>query len=54
MTYGVRIVLDEIEVNAENEEHAKEIAQDIYDSDSYTRLHAGLSVVGYEVELLEE
>lgn len=53
MTYGVRIILDEIEVEAENEDQAKEIAQDIYDSDAYTRLHAGLSVVDYEVELLE-
>lgn len=53
MTYGVRIILDEIKVEAENEDQAKEIAQDIYDSDAYTRLHAGLSVVDYEVELLE-
>lgn len=53
MTYGVRIILDEIEVEAESEDQAKEIAQDIYDSDAYTRLHAGLSVVDYEVELLE-
>lgn len=53
MAYNVRIILDEIEVDAENEEQAKEIAQEIYDSDAYTRLHAGLSVVDYEVEPLE-
>lgn len=53
MIYGVKIILDEIEVEAENKEHAKEIAQEIYDSDAYTRLHAGLSVVDYEVERLE-
>lgn len=50
MKYGVRIILDEIEVEAETEEEAREIAQEIYDSDAYTRLHAGLGVVDYEVE----
>lgn len=53
MLYGVRIILDEIEVEAETEEQAAAIAQDIYESDAHTRLHAGLSVVDYEVESLE-
>lgn len=54
MRYSVRIILDEIEVEAENEEQAKEIAQDIYDSDAYTKLHAGLSIVDCEVDALEQ
>lgn len=53
MTYSVRIILSEIEVEAENEEQAIEKAQDIYDSDAYTQLHSGLSVVDYEVEPLD-
>ncbi len=53
MKYGVRIILDQIEVEADSQEEAEEIAQDIYDSDAYTRLHAGLGVIDYEVEELE-
>lgn len=53
MKYGVRIILDEIEVEAGSEEEAKNIAQDIYDGDAHTKLYAGLSVVDYEVEELE-
>ena len=53
MKYGVRIILDQIEVEADSQEEAEQIAQDIYDGDAHTRLHAGLSVVDYEVEELE-
>lgn len=53
MKYGVRIILDQIEVEADSQEEAEQIAQDIYDGDAHTRLYAGLSVVDYEVEELE-
>lgn len=53
MKYGVRIILDQIEVEAESQEEAEQIAHDIYDGDAHTRLHAGLGVVDYEVEELE-
>ena len=52
--YTVRIILDELEICAESKERANEIAQDIMESDAYTRLHHGLTVVDYETELEEE
>ena len=52
--YTVRIILEELEIYAESEERANEIAQDIMESDAYTRLHHGLTVVDYETELKEE
>ena len=52
--YGVTIILDMIEVEAEDEEEAKEKAQEIYESDLHTHLEYGLSVVDYNVELLDE
>lgn len=53
MKYGVRIILDQIEVEADNEEEAKEFAQEVYDGDARTHLDYGLSVIDYEVEALE-
>ena len=52
--YTVRIILEELEICAESEERANEIAQDIMESDAYTRLHHGLTVVDYETEFEEE
>ena len=52
--YTVRIILEELEICAESEERANEIAQDIMESDAYTRLHHGLTVVDCETELEEE
>ena len=52
--YTVRIILEELEICAESEERANEIAQDIMESDAYTRLHHGLTVVDYATELEEE
>ena len=52
--YTVRIILEELEICAESEERANEIAQDIMESDAYTRLHHGLTVVDYETEPEEE
>ncbi len=53
MKYGVRIILDEIEVEAESKEEAIEIAQDVYEGDTHTHLQYGLGIVDYEVEELE-
>lgn len=53
MKYGVTILLEQIEVEAESQEEAEEIAMDIYGGDARTHLDAGLSVVGFETEELE-
>lgn len=52
--YAVRIIVDELEVYAESEERANEIAQDIMDGDAHTHLVHGFSVVDFETELVEE
>lgn len=53
-TYGVTIILEQIEIEAEDEEEAAEKAIDIYNSDARTRLHNGLCILDAEVELLDE
>jgi len=50
--YRVRIILDEIEVEAESKEEAEEIAVDVYEGDAGTRLDYGLVVEG--IEIMEE
>lgn len=52
--YGVTIVLEQIEVEAENEDEAVKKAVDIYYSDSVTRVDNGMTVVDVEVEKLKE
>ncbi len=53
MKYGVRIILDEIEVEAGSKEEAQDIASDIFESDARSRLDAGLSIIDFEIEELE-
>lgn len=52
-TYRVRIILDEIEVEAETEEEANEIATDVLYGDASTHLAYGLSIIDFETELEE-
>lgn len=52
--YSVTIILDQLEIYAESEERANEIAQDIMDGDAHTHLVHGFSVIDYETELEEE
>ena len=53
MKYSVRIILDEIEVEAESREEAEQIALDVYDGDARTHLDYGLAVSAVEIEELE-
>ena len=53
MNYGVRVILEQIEVEAENRDNAEEIAINIYESDGLTRLNAGMLIADFEVEELE-
>lgn len=53
MKYGVRIILSEIEIEADSKEEAEEIALDVYDGDGRTHLDYGLAVDEVEVEELE-
>lgn len=48
--YTVRIVLSELNIVAESEERAEEIAMEIYEGDARTHLSHGLSVEGCEVD----
>ena len=52
--YAVRIILDEIEVEADSIDEANEIATDILYGDTHTHLAYGLSIVDFETEELEE
>jgi len=53
MIYSVRIILDTIEVEAENEEEANAIAEDVYNGDARTHLDYGLAIVDFETECIE-
>lgn len=48
MKYSVRIILSEIEVEAESKEEAEEVAMDVYEGDARTHLDYGLAVEGIE------
>lgn len=48
MKCKVRIILREIEVEAESLEEVEKIAMDIYEGDARTRLDYGLAVEGIE------
>ena len=50
MKYRARIILDEIEVEAESREEAYEIAMDVYEGDARIHLDYGLAVTDIEVE----
>lgn len=52
--YSVRIILDEIEVEADSIDEANEIATDVYYGDAYSHLAYGLSIVDFETEKLED
>ena len=52
--YSVRIILDELDIYAESEDRANEIAQDIMDGDAGTHLLHNFSVIGYDTEIIEE
>ena len=52
--YNVRIILDTLEIYAESEERANEIAQDIMDGDARIHLDHGFGIVDFETELEEE
>lgn len=52
--YTVRPVYDSVEIFAESEERAIEIATEIFDGDARTHLNHGFSMIDTEVELEEE
>lgn len=52
--YTVRIILDALEIYAESEERANEIAQDIMEGDARIHLDHGFGIVDFETELDEE
>lgn len=52
--YNVRIILDSLDIVAESEERANEIAVDIMNSDARTHLDHGFGVVDFDTDLLEE
>lgn len=52
--YSVNIILDTLEIYAESEERANEIAQDIMEGDARIHLDHGFSVIDFETELEEE
>lgn len=49
MNCRVRIILSEIEVEADSVEEAEEIATDVYEGDARTRLDYGLAIEGIEI-----
>lgn len=52
--YIVRIIVDELEICAESEEEANDIATDILNGDARTHLNHGFSIIDFETELEEE
>lgn len=52
--YTVRIIVDQLEIYAESEDEANEIATDIMYGDSRIHLDHGFSIVDFETELDEE
>ena len=52
--YTVRIIMDELEICAESEDKANEIAQNILESDARTHLNHGCFIAGFETDLIEE
>lgn len=51
--YTVRIIMDELEICAESEDRANEIAQEILESDARTHLNHGCFIAGFETDLME-
>lgn len=49
MEYRIRLVLSEMEIEADSAEEAEEIAMDVYEGDARTRLDYGLAVEGIEI-----
>ena len=54
MKFLVRIILDEIEVEADSVEEANDIATDVLYSDAWTHRDYGLSIVDFETEKIDE
>ena len=52
--YSVRIILDEIEVEADSIDEANEVATDVFYGDAHTHLDYGLSIIDFETEELED
>lgn len=52
--YTVRIITSELEICAESEEEANDIATDIMWGDARTHLDHGFSIDDFETELYEE
>lgn len=51
--YTVRIIMDEMEIYAESEDKANEIAQNILEGDARTHLDHGCFISGFETDLIE-
>ena len=52
--YMVRIIMNELEICAESEDKANEIAQNILKSDGKTHLKHGCFIADFETDLIEE
>lgn len=52
--YTVRIIIDELQICAESEDEANEIAQSILESDARTHLNHGCFIADFETDLIEE
>lgn len=51
--YMVRIIMDELEICAESEDKANEIAQNILEGDARTHLDHGCFIADFETDLIE-
>lgn len=54
MKYRVRIILDELEIEADSQEEAEEMATDIMYGDARTHLDNGFAIAGFETEVDED
>ena len=52
--YTVRITMNELEICAESEDRANEIAQNILESDARAHLDHGCFIADFETDLIEE
>ena len=52
--YTVRIIMNELEICAESEDRANEIAQNILESDARAHLDHGCFIADFETDLIEE
>lgn len=52
--YTVRIIMDEMEIYAESEDKANEIAQNILEGDARTHLNHGCFIADFETDLIKE